>query len=96
MDRGRTFSGSDWADIFFSGLTFVLNSFLRNASFWDKSKESRRKRREKITPLIMATTLAPLAHALRSDQFVDSFPLDKTSPSVSQVLNHPPSNKIPF
>jgi hypothetical protein len=26
------------------------------------------REKEKITPLIMATTLAPLAHALRSDQ----------------------------
>jgi hypothetical protein len=41
---------------------------LRNASFWEKSKEPRK--REKITPLIMATTLAPLSHALRSDQNV--------------------------
>ena len=51
-----------------------MNSFLRNASFWEKSKEPRKKkrrereRREKITPLIMATMLAPLVHALRLNQ----------------------------
>ena len=67
---------SDWWPNFVPFLTFVLNSLLRNASFWEKSKEprkrergERREREEKITPLIMATTLAPLAHALRSDQF---------------------------
>ena len=50
-----------------------MNSLLRNASFWEKSKEPRKKRRdrkkEKITLLIMATYVCHAvwtAHALRS------------------------------
>ena len=35
-----------------------------------KSPEEMREKEEKITPLIMATMLAPLAHALRSDQYI--------------------------
>ena len=54
--------------------------------FWQRTKEPRgEKERREIVPSIMATSLAPLAHALRLDQNMTRQGGDDCDVVISQV-----------